>query len=156
MKPVLIALAALAAAPLASAAEIAVSYGEEFAEKLETDLGLREGDYLSRRITRDLTRELARAGVDVARVDVTILDAKPSRPTFKQVGDTPGLDGFRSVSIGGMDVSATAYDAAGNPIAELSYDWYETDIRFAGLTTWDDASRASSRFARRFVKALDE
>ncbi len=155
MKSVLIALAALVAVPAASAAEIAVSFGEKFAEKLEEDYGLREGEYLSGRITRDLTRELARAGVDVARVDVTILDAKPSRPTFKQAGDTPGLDTFRSVSIGGMDVAATAYDAAGNPVGELTYDWYETDIRYAGLTTWDDASRASSRFARRFAKSLD-
>lgn len=156
MKPVLIALAALLAVPAASAAEIAVTFGDKFAQKLEKDYGLREGDVLARRITRDLTRELERAGVDVARVDVTIIDAKPSRPTFKQAGDTPGLDMHRSVSIGGMDVSATAYDAAGNPVGELAYDWYESDIRYAGLTTWDDAGRASARFARRFAKALDE
>ncbi len=155
MKSALIALVALAVVPAASAAEIAVSFGEKFAEKLESDYGLREGEYLTHRITRDLTRELDRAGVDVARVDVTILDAKPSRPTFKQAGDTPGLDTFRSVSIGGMDVSAIAYDAAGNPVGELTYDWYETDIRYAGITTWDDASRASSRFARRFAKTLN-
>ena len=154
MKTAALALLMLAAAPVAAASEIAVSYSPEFTEKLADDYGMKEGEVLAGRIQRDLTRELAKAGVDVARVDVTILDAKPSRPTFKQGSDKPGLDMFRSVSIGGMELKAVAFDASGAPAGELEYDWYEHDIRNAGLTTWHDASRASSRFASRFAKDL--
>jgi len=154
MKAPFLALLLLMAAPVAAAAEIAVSYSPEFTEKLEKDYGMREGDVLARRVERDITRQLSRAGIDVARIDVTILDARPSRPTFKQGGDRPGLDMMRSVSVGGMKLKAVAYDASGTPAGELEYDWYETDIRYAGLTTWHDASRASDRFARRFVDKL--
>ena len=104
----LFAAAALAALLVqgAQAAEISVGYGPEFAKKLKEDYGEKEGDVLAGRIERDLTRELAKAGVDVARVEVTILDARPSRPTFKQAGDKPGLDMMRSVSVGGMKLKA--------------------------------------------------
>ena len=99
-------------------------------------------------------RELGKAGLDIARIDVTILDAKPNKPTFKQLGDTPGLDYGDSKSIGGMKLSATAFDASGKATGDLTYDWYETDIRYAGISTWQDAKRASDRFARKFVKEL--
>lgn len=155
MKATALALLLMAAAPVAAAAEIAVTYSPEFTEKLQEDYGLKEGEYLAERIQRDLARELSKEGVDVAKIDVTILDARPSRPTFKQAGDKPGLDMTRSVSVGGMKLKAAAFDAAGAPAGELEYDWYETDIRQAGLTTWHDAGRASDRFARKFAKALD-
>ncbi|MFN3314701.1 MAG: hypothetical protein ACK46Q_14720 [Hyphomonas sp.] len=154
MKASALAFLLAIAAPMAAATEIAVTYSPEFTEKLESDYGLREGAFLTSRVERDLTRQLERAGVDVARVDVTILDARPSRPTFKQGGDTPGLDMFRSVSTGGMELQAVAYDASGTALGDLEYKWFENDIRNAGLTTWQDASRASDRFARRFVKTL--
>jgi hypothetical protein len=145
----------LGLAPAAMAAEINVSFAPEFAEKLTEDYGEKEGAYLADRVRRDLEREIANKGVDAARIDVTIVDAKPSRPTFKQAGDTPGLDIFRSVSVGGMKLEAVAYDASGTASEPFAYDWYEHDIRQAGITTWQDARRASSRFASRYVKKLD-
>ncbi|MFN7055613.1 hypothetical protein [Hyphomonas sp.] len=155
MKVSALALILMAAAPFAAATEIAVSYSPEFTEKLEKDYGLREGEVLSSRVERDLTRQLQRRGVDVSRIEVTILDARPSRPTFKQAGDQPGLDMFRSVSTGGMKLKAVAFDASGAPIGDLEYRWFENDITNAGLTTWQDAGRASDRFARRFVQSLN-
>lgn len=149
------ALLVAVAAPVAAAAEINVTYAPEFSEKLTEDYGEREGTYLADRVRTDIERELGKAGVDVDRVDVTILDAKPSRPTFKQAGDEPGLDMHRSVSLGGMKLSAVAYDAAGTASEPFEYKWFESDIRQAGLTTWHDARRASSRFAANFVKAID-
>ncbi|MFN7180586.1 hypothetical protein [Hyphomonas sp.] len=149
------ALMTAAIAPGAIAAEINVSYGPDFAEKLTDDYGEREGTYLSERVKKDLESELNRAGVDVARVDVTILDAKPSRPTFKQAGDKPGLDVHRSVSLGGMKLKAVTYDAAGNASEPFEYKWYESDISQAGISTWHDARRASVRFASRYAKAQD-
>ncbi|HRJ00844.1 MAG TPA: hypothetical protein PKV67_08700 [Hyphomonas sp.] len=156
MKHLLVAvLAASALAPAAMAGEINVSYSPDFAEKLSKEYGEREGTYLSERVKKDLETELARGGVDVARIDVTIVDATPSRPTFKQGSDTPGLDMHRSVSLGGMKLKAVAYDAAGNAGEAFEYKWYESDITQAGITTWHDARRASGRFASRFAKALD-
>ena len=155
MKHLLAAALLASLAPAAMAAEINVSYTPEFSETLTEDYGVKEGEYLSKRVREDLERELAKSGADVARIDVTIVDAKPSRPTFKQGADTPGLDMFRSVSLGGMKLEAVAYDAAGAASELFEYKWYENDIHQAGLTTWQDARRASSRFAARFAKTLD-
>lgn len=154
MKLVPIAALALVLSPAAFAAEINVSVSDDFQETLQEDLGTREGEYLSKELKEDLTRELNRAGVDVARIDVTILDAKPSKPTMKQLGDKPGLDYGASRSLGGMKLSAIAYDADGNQTSEYEYSWFENDIRQTGLTTWYDANRASNRFARNFAEEL--
>ncbi len=152
----LLPLAALAllAVPAALAGEINVTLSPEFSEELNEEYGAREGEYLIEEVQEDLARELEKAGLDIARIDVTILEAKPNKPTFKQLGDTPGLDYSGSKSIGGMKLTATAYDASGNETGTLTYDWYENDIRYAGISTWQDAKRASDRFARKFVKEL--
>lgn len=156
MKLVSLAALALMASPAALAAEINVSYDPEFSEELVDNYGEREGDYLTREIREDLTRELEKAGMEIARIDVTIIDARPNKPTFKQLGDNVALDFGRSKSTGGMKLSATAFDADGNETGELTYKWYENDIRFAGISTWHDADRASNRFARKFVKKLGD
>ncbi|NBC20693.1 MAG: hypothetical protein GVY06_06540 [Alphaproteobacteria bacterium] len=146
---------ALVAAPMAVAAEINISYSDEFAETLEEDYGMREGERLMETVRKDLEQALERQGVDVAQIDVTINDAKPNRPTLQQVSDQPGLDMFRSISIGGMDLTAMAYDGEGNLVAEVQYDWYENNIRdVIGASTWWDAGRASDRFSRRLAKQL--
>ena len=154
MKLIPITALALLLAPAAFAAEITVSVSDDFQEKLQDDYGVREGDYLSRELKEDLTRELDRAGVDVARIDVTILDAKPSKPTMQQMGDKPGLDYGASRSLGGMKLSAVAFDEEGNQTSEYEYSWFENDIRQTGLTTWYDANRAANRFARNFAEEL--
>ena len=152
MKYLLAAALLTGLAPAAMAGEINVTYGPDFSEKLTEDYGVREGEYLTERVRRALERELGKAGADIARIEVTILDAKPSRPTFKQAGDELGLDVQRSVSLGGMKLKAVAYDAAGGVAKELEYKWYQNDIQQAGISTWHDARRASSRFASRFAK----
>lgn len=147
--------AALFLAPIASAADVTVKYSDDFAEALEEDYGTREGERLTKTIRKDLEQALDRRGVDVARIEVTIHDAKPNRPTFQQASDRPGLDMFRSISIGGMDLSGKAYDDAGHLVADLQYDWYETSIRdVVGASTWWDAGRASDRFSRKLAKQL--
>ena len=156
MKRLLIAASALALAPLAYAAEISVSFSEDFAETLEEDYGTREGEYLSREVAEDIERALTKAGVDAARIDVTIINAKPNKPTFKQLGDKPGLDFGRSLSIGGMKLEADAFSADGTELATLEYGWFENELRNAvGSPTWTDANRASHRFARKLAKALE-
>lgn len=157
MKTSLIALAALALplAPLAAATEIQVSFSEDFQEKLEEDYGLREGERLSEDVREDLERALDKAGVDPARIEIVLIDAKPNKPTFEQLGDNPGLDFSRSISIGGATVSAVAFDAEGKEIGSLEYDWYENNIRDVfGAGVWTDANRSFRFFSRKFVKQL--
>jgi hypothetical protein len=156
MRYALVAAAALFAAPVALATEVTVAYSQDFEEALESDYGVKEGTYLASSIEEDLMREFAAAGIEVGRVVVTIERAVPNKPTFKQLGDKPGLDYGNSISIGGMKLSATAFDPNGGEMGNLTYDWFETDIRLAGLTTWHDAKRASDKFARKFAKRLQQ
>ena len=144
-------------APLAYATDINISYSGDFQEKLEEDYGPKEGEKLAEDIRKDLEHEFRKANIDPARVTVVILDAKPNRPTMQQLSDRPGLDMLRSKSIGGMDMKGQAYDAEGNLIAEVEYDWYETDIRnVVASSVWSDANRASRRFARKLTEAMTD
>ncbi|MEM5518766.1 hypothetical protein WNY37_17540 [Henriciella sp. AS95] len=155
MRKLIIALAAASLAPLAQAAEISVGYSDEFQEKLTDDYGAREGEKLVSDIREDIEHAFNKAGIDPAKVTVTIVDAKPNRPTMKQMTDQPGLDMLRSKSIGGMKLVGTAYDASGTVLGEVEYDWYESDIRqvyAAGV--WQDANRASRNFARRLAEQI--
>ncbi|MEM1086932.1 MAG: hypothetical protein AAGH90_04320 [Pseudomonadota bacterium] len=155
MKTLILATAALALAPFATATTVNVTFSEDFAEKLADDYGEREGERLTKEIVEDVTKQFEKKGLNVARVDVTIIDAKPNRPTFQQQLDRPGLDGFRSRSLGGMSLEGTAYDADGNEIGSKSYEYFEIDIRqVIAVGTWGDARRASDRFARRFADEL--
>ena len=129
------------------------STSEDFQEKLEEDYGERELTFLTDEIREDVTRELGKVGISPARIEVTILDAKPNRPTFEQLGAN-GLS-FQSFGIGGMDLKAIVYDNTGKVLGELEYDWFEFDIRQARTqSTWGDARRASNRFARKLAKEL--
>ena len=145
----------LSALPALAATEINVGFAPEFLEKLEDDYGVREGERLAEDVRRDLLRALDKAGVEPARIEVTLIDAKPNRPTFGQLTSRPGLDPIRSISIGGAKVSAVAYDASGNEIGALEYKWYENNIRDVfGAGTWTDANRSFYFFSRKFAKQL--
>jgi len=157
MKTIFAAIGALAILPTAAATEVAVTYSDDFAEELTDNYGEREGETLTEEIIEDLDRAFAKAGVSPARVDVTIVDAKPNRPTFEQMSDRPGLDPFRSISIGGMELTGTADDGEGNVIATQEYEWFESNIRdVIGSATWTDANRASRRFAKKFAAQLND
>jgi len=160
-----ISLIALSAAPAALAGDgnhaeapvpydIAVEYSADFMEKLEDDYGVREGDYLAGEVMEDIARAMTKRGVAFGSIKVTILDAKPNRPTFEQLSAEPGLS-FQSFGIGGMKLAATAFDEDGSVLGKLEYSWFENDIRDAqGRATWWDANRASRRFATKFAKQL--
>ena len=149
----LVPLAALAllAAPAALAGEINVTFSPEFTEELNDEYGMREADYLIEEVQEDLTRELKKAGVDVARIDVTIIDARPSKPTFKQLGDEPGLDYGASRSTGGFRLTAAksspstsdwliASIAATSPVPSVSHS---TTLRPLCASTSFSAHRIS-------------
>ena len=157
MKTIVAAIGTLAILQTAAATEIAVTYSEDFAEELADNYGEREGEKLTEDILKDLEHAFEKAGVDPAKVDVEIVDAKPNRPTFEQISNEPGLDAFRSISIGGMELVGTAYDADGNVLATQEYEWFENNIRdVVGSSTWTDANRASRRFASKLAKQLSD
>jgi len=145
----------LSALPAFAATEINVSFAPDFQEKLEEDYGVREGERLAEDVRKDLLRALEKAGVEPARIEVTLIDAKPNRPTYGQLSKEPALDPFRSISIGGANVSAVAFDEEGNEIGALEYKWYENNIRdVIGAGTWTDANRSFGFFSRKFAKQL--
>ena len=135
--------------------EIVITNSEDLQEKFEEDYGLRESEKLSKRLDEKVRNAFDKAGLSVHRIEITLEDAKPNHPTFKQLGDTPGLDGFRSVSLGGAKITGEVFDADGNSIAKLTYRWFESDLRFAqNGGTWSDANRSISRFANKLVKEV--
>ena len=156
MKYAFLSIAALLVAPVAAATDINVTYSEDFQEALEEEYGLKEGELLSDKIKSDLEVQFNKRDLAPARVDITIVDAQPNRPTFKQLTDRQGLDFSRSISLGDMDLQAEAFNAEGESLGSLDYNYRGIqDIRFLqGVGVWHDARRSSDRFARKFAKQL--
>ncbi|WP_293676559.1 hypothetical protein [uncultured Phenylobacterium sp.] len=153
----LIAIAAVAAllsgtSALAAPAAVNVSLTPQLQKKFDKTFGQREAELLTHDLRTSVEKQLAKTGAhDGARIELTLIDAKPNRPTFKQLGDRPGLS-LESIGIGGAAIEGriVAADGAETPIA---YRWYETDIRqVRGGWTWSDATETFDRFARRLAK----
>jgi hypothetical protein len=135
-----------------------VSYTPEFQTALDEDYGVREGAYLQDALTRYVSRELERRGLsgrDV-RIELSIIDAKPTRPTFEQTARTPGLDSFRSVSVGGAELLGVIRDASGAEIATVEHRYFAQDLYMAQFhaNTWGDARRSMRRFAVKVADAV--
>ncbi len=149
------ALATMALALPAAAVTVETNMSADFQKKLDDDIGNREAKTLTEALTRKIDNAFNSAGVNAERVVVTIEDAKPNRPTFKQVSDKIGLDAIRSFSIGGARLSGIAYDASGKEIGRYEHKWYESDISNSAVGgTWTDARTAFDRFSRRFADKL--
>ena len=156
MKHLLLSALALGILPAAHAGTINISYSEDFAEKLTEEYGEREGEYLIKALKSDLEYAFGEDLAVIGDVNVVIEDARPNRPTFKEMGDTPGLS-MQSFGVGGARVSAVVMDANGEPLSDMSYEWYESDIKWAkGSNTWSDAKRAFDRFSRKLDKKVDK
>jgi hypothetical protein len=142
------ALALLAFAGAAVAAPtVDVAIGPKL-EKKADKYGVREFDYLS----KDLARSFSRAPeLDGATVKLTIAEATPNRPTFKQLGDTIGLS-MQSIGIGGAKIEGTVTYPDGR-VQPVDYKYYDYDIYDAvGSTTWTAAQRAFDMAARKVVR----
>ena len=153
----LTAALALAGAAAAQPSTVVVTVSPDFAKTAE-ELGQRDVqqqvDDLTRTVERTLT---ARHALDGARVELVITDLKPNRPTMQQIGDTPGLDPIRSISIGGAAIEGSVTMANGE-VQPVKFDYYSNSLAYVqGYTTWQDAGTAYNRLARnlaegRFVK----
>lgn len=155
MKFLIMALSALSLVQTALATEVIVTLSDAFADELAETYGEREGAVLKQEVLEDIDRAFSRKGVAPTRVEITIVKARPNRPTRAQSRANPSLDIFRSVSLGGMNLEGVAYDADGARLAEQTYGWFENNIYNASAAgTWSDAKRASRRFARKFADTL--
>ncbi len=146
-----VAFAATAAAGPVVVRPLAID--ADLQKKFEDEYGTREIAELSDAVSRSLASELRQAGGSVEdsgpiTIETTLVDVKPSKPTMEQLRDKPGLDYFRSISLGGAELRARLLAADGSVLGEVSYDWYETDLtNTLALGTWSDARRAVRRFA---------
>ena len=155
MRLIALSVAALlmsATAALAAPATVSVSVAPELQKTFDKTYGVREAQLLTNELQSSVEKALAKSGAyDGARIELTLTDVKPNRPTFKQLGDTPGLS-MQSFGIGGAAIEGriVAADGTATPI---SYRWYETDIRESyAHWVWSDAETTFDRFARKLAK----
>lgn len=143
---------ALAGAASAQPSAVVVTVSPDFAKTAE-ELGQRDVqqqvDDLTAKVTRVLTQ---RHALDGARIELTITDLKPNRPTMQQISDKPGLDPIRSISIGGAAIEGTVTTASGE-VHPVKYDYYSNTLaEVRGYTTWQDANTAYDRLARNLAE----
>jgi hypothetical protein len=154
-----IVAAALSLSGVASAQTIQpVSYAPDFQTALEDDYGVREGAYLQETLTRYVSEALEQRGLsgrDVS-IELSIIDAKPNRPTMEQTADRPGLDPIRSISVGGAELRGVVRNASGGEIATVEHQYSSHDLYMASFSgaTWGDARRAMRRFAVKVADAV--
>jgi hypothetical protein len=146
------AFALAATTAVAAPATVTVTVGPELQKKAAKDYGVRDIERLTAELQEEVSKSLAHAArYEDARVELTLVDVKPNRPTFKQMGDKPGLS-MQSFGIGGAEIEGRIV-AADGAVTPISYSWYETDIRQAyGATTWHDAQWTFDRFAGRLAR----
>ncbi|WP_332768135.1 hypothetical protein [Phenylobacterium sp.] len=137
------------AEPLSTVSSVQVTVGPDLAKKAAEDYGVRDIERLVAELQADVQRELRRTGVLAGgRVELTLTDARPNRPTFKQLGDRPGLS-YQSFGTGGLAIEGKAISIDGD-ITPIRYSWYEADIRDSRIGgTWADAEHGIDRFAFR-------
>ena len=143
----LAAVLAIAAPAMAEPVAVTVTLGPDLQNHVET-LGQRDVTEQTDRLAQVVARTLAdRRALDGARIDLVLTDLKPNRPTFQQLADRPGLDGIRSISIGGATIEGQITTADG-AVSAIRSDWYSTSIEDVhGFATWQDADRAYRRLA---------
>ncbi|MDB2439201.1 hypothetical protein N9W89_10840 [Hellea sp.] len=121
--------------------------------------GERDLELLQERLKSDLEKTFSKKGIETSDTSLTIFrvtldDVTPNRPTFTQRTKQPGLS-YNSFAKGGAEIKAELIAPDGRSLGNMSYAWYERDIRFAGLQgTWGDAYDAIQRFSRRAAKSL--
>lgn len=166
MRPLgfLVAAAALAFASAAAAGPVTlapISLSTELQTEMTDNYGDREGAYLQRDIADEVAEALARHGGQVVHsapitVEITLVDARPNRPTFKQLGDTIGLDYGGSVSLGGAELHAVLRGASGATLGEVHHRRFSYSIEDSSRAgTWGDARRAIRQFATKVGDAFE-
>ena len=115
-------------------------------------------DRTQRELAEELTKEGIRLDPSAGNVlQVTLADARPSRPTFTQLAREPGLSA-RSLGEGGASFEGVLLTADGQSLP-FTYGYYSNDIGLPGAGAagiWGDTRRAIGRMADRVAKELEE
>jgi hypothetical protein len=136
--------AAAAGATLGSDPVIGVAPAYETA--LRTTYGEPEDPVLRRIVSERVSAALrARECGGAARLEITLLDARPTHPTDKQVDDNAAIDRLRAHYMGGASFTARLLDTDGNELKSLRYDWYAENDRLGSKAAepWGDVRLAS-------------
>ncbi|MDX5332079.1 MAG: hypothetical protein LPK04_12870 [Caulobacteraceae bacterium] len=143
---------AVPGAAQAYAAQVEVRLGPELKARAEETYGLDEIERLAETLRRDVERELDLTGVMAGgRVELVLTDAKPSRPTLRELAARPGLS-FRSFAIGGAAIEGRTVTFDGKTMP-ISYSWYASDITDSRRqSVWGDAEWTFQRFAHRLSR----
>ncbi len=156
MRNVLIGALATLLVPAAHAGEITVSFSEDLTKKITEDYGAREGDYLAEEVIEEIREGLGDRLDTLGDIHVTFIDAKPNRPTFKELGDRIGLS-MQSFGLGGAKLEAIVYDLDGEEFTTIDYNYFSNEIRESRYkATWSDARRAINRFVDKLEDKVEE
>lgn len=123
-----------------------VLFSPEMQVAVDRTYGGAEAAVLKQTIRERVGAALRGAGCDgIAEVEITLLDARSTHPTDKQIGDNPALDRLRTHFAGGAEFSARLLDPAGHELKSVRYDWYAQDDRHASRAAdpWGDFRLAS-------------
>jgi hypothetical protein len=123
-----------------------VRFSPEMREAFERIYGTPEEAVLERMIRERVGAALHEPGCDgLAQIEITLLDARPTHPTDKQIGDNAALDRLRTHFLGGAAFSVRLLDPAGRELKSLRYDWYAPDDRHGSRAAepWGDVRLAS-------------
>lgn len=142
----------IAGSALAQAPTVNVAVGDDLQQEARK-LGERDVSEQATRLAGVVQNVLERSGAfDGARVDLVLTDLEPNRPTMQQMIHQPGLDGMRSISLGGATIEGQITLADGQ-IQPIFYDWRSNDLRdVRGYSTWQDAETAYHRLATNLVR----
>lgn len=123
-----------------------VLFSPEMQLAIDKTYGGSEAAVLKQTIQDRVGAALRGAGCSgIAEVEITLLDARPTHPTDKQIGDNAALDRLRTHFAGGATFTARLLDPAGHELKSLRYDWYAQDDRHGSRAAepWGDVRLAS-------------
>ena len=111
-------------------------------------------------VNEELAYDFQKKGIAISEnaattLRVTLVMAKPNRPTFNQLSEDINLS-FSSFGIGGAELTADVIGASGETLGSMEYDYYSNfdDRRFRPVGIWEDANRSISKFSKKASKKL--
>ncbi|MFC7290694.1 hypothetical protein [Hirschia litorea] len=141
--------------PPAFAQIVDIKYSDDAQKKFSEEYGEREQPILEKHLRAKATKAVAKNNLQISRIEFTIEKISPNHPTREQANEKPGLDQFRSVSIGGAKISSVAYGMNDEIIAETSVNRFSHSIRDAQYgSTWTDAKQAFGVISNKLAQTI--
>ncbi len=123
---------------------------------LRTTYGEPEGPVLRQIVSERVSAALrGRDCGGAARLEITLLDARPTHPTDKQIDDNASIDRLRTHYLGGASFTARFLSTDSNELKSVRYDWYaENDHQGSrAAEPWGDVRLASEGFGAELAGA---